>query len=84
MVIPDLCFNGLPEYVTSSEEDEESGMHEIQQSHQAQQDANYQESMKYIDNYYKTHPIPTAPVDQSAGHSSRVISDDRAQIGQAQ
>ena len=59
-------------------------MHEIQQSHQAQQDANYQESMKYIDNYYKTHPIPTAPVDQSAGHSSRVISDDRAQIGQAQ
>ena len=40
-VIPDLCLNGLPEYVTSSEEDDESGTHDIQQSHQAQQDASY-------------------------------------------
>ena len=34
--IPELCFNMLPDYVTSSDEDEESGTNDMQQSHQVQ------------------------------------------------
>ena len=47
-----MCLNGLPDYVTSSEEGEQdSGV--MQPVAEQQQDNYYAESMKYIDAYYK-------------------------------
>ena len=42
--IPELCFDGLPEYETSSEEDNEQPQY---------QEATYQNGYDYINNFYK-------------------------------
>ena len=44
--IPSLNLNNLPEYESSSDE-EDNG-----QQNQANQPANYEQSMKYIENFY--------------------------------
>ena len=59
--VPALTLMGLPEYVTSSEEEESEGemqpetyeQHALAQSSGPQEQANYSQSMKYIENYYK-------------------------------
>lgn len=56
--VPYLNLDGLPEYVTSSDEEHESGK-EVEQTPMKQklpqQESYYEESMKYIDQYYKSH-----------------------------
>ncbi len=56
--VPMLNLDGLPEYVSSSEEDQTSEKETDQapmQQKLPQQESYYEESMKYIDHYYKSH-----------------------------
>ena len=50
--IPLLDFESIPDYVTSSEEDEEEIQEEI---HHDQKASDYEQSMKYIKDFYERH-----------------------------